>query len=474
MKLQYLIFLSALSLFLLTCAERPNKQANSDKSVSKRPNILLLLADDMGYGELGSYGQSVIQTPFLDELAANGLRFTDFYAGTAVCSPSRAVLMTGQHAGHTSIRGNNGLLEGKWQRLPLKKSEVTIGEMLKQAGYETAMVGKWHLDDPDDLSTWACKRGFDYAVQEQWAARGGKGYPFDERVHWINERQDSILYNYQDYSCLDEFRTNFAIDFLDNKDDSKPFFLYMSYRIPHAHEYYVRDNELYKDKGFPEVERTFAARITMLDQQVKRLYEELERRGELDNTLIIFTSDNGPHHQVKHKVFTERHDRLFFKSSGGLRGFKRDLYEGGIRVPCIAYWKNKIRSGKTTDHSAVFYDFMPTFAELAQTTIPSQADGISFLPELLGKEQSKHEFMYWEIHNNPKVKGFRQAVRQGKWKAVRYGDRYKTELYNLDKDPFEEEDVSKQHPETINKINAILKRESSSTSRYEFAGGVFK
>ena len=439
-----------------------------------RPNILLLLADDMGYGELGSYGQSVIQTPFLDELAAKGLRFTDFYAGTAVCSPSRAVLMTGQHAGHTSIRGNNGLQDGKWQRLPLKQSEVTIAEILKQAGYETGMVGKWHLDDPDDLSTWACKRGFDYAVQEQWAAKGGKGYPFDERVHWVNDRQDSILYNYQDYDCLDEFRTNFAIDFLDKKDHSKPFFLYMSYRIPHAHEYYVRDNELYKDKGFPEVERTFAARITMLDQQIKRLYDELDRREELDNTLIIFTSDNGPHHQVKHKVLSERHDRMFFNSSGGLRGYKRDLYEGGIRVPCIAYWKDKIRSGDTTHHPAAFYDFMPTFAELAQTTIPSQTDGISFLPELLGKEQSKHEFLYWEIHNNPKVKGFRQAMRLGNWKAVRYGDRYKTELYDLEKDPLEEEDVSKEHPETIKKINAILKRESSSTSRYEFAGGVFK
>ncbi|WKB81866.1 arylsulfatase [Cellulophaga lytica] len=439
-----------------------------EKPQTKKPNIIFLLADDMGYGELGSYGQKVIKTPFLDSLASVGMRFTEFYAGTSVCSPSRAVLMTGLHTGHVSIRGNKGEYPNKYDRVPLKKSEKTIGEMLQQSGYQTAMIGKWHLGVPEDVSTWAKGRGFTYAVQEQWG-EDANGNEIDERVHWVNNNQDSIFYNYNNYSCLDEFRTNFALEYLDKKDASKPFFLYMSYRTPHAHEFFLSKNDLYSDKiqEWPEIERRHAARITMLDTQIKRLFIKLKESGELENTLIVFSSDNGPTNE-------NHHDYTFFNSSGNLHGYKRDLYEGGIRVPMIAYWKGKIKGGVTTNHPSTFYDVMPTLAEVADAKVPNKTDGISFLPELLGNKQPKHDFLYWEIQEGKSVKGFKQATRFGHWKAVRYKDNYQTELYNLETDLYEKEDVSTKHPEIVAKANKILKEQSVPIAHYPFSGGVFK
>ena len=447
------------------------KVTNNNKiHKSKKPNIIFLLADDMGYGELGSYGQKEIKTPFLDSLASQGMRFTDFYAGTAVCSPSRAVLMTGLHTGHVNIRGNKGYINGKWDRVPLKKSEKTIGEMLQNAGYQTAMIGKWHLGLPEDTSTWAKGRGFDYAVQEQWG-KDVNGREIDERVHWVNNNQDSIFYNYNQHKCLDEFRTNFAVDYLDNKKkNDKPFFLYMSYRTPHAHEYFLSKTDLYIDKieEWPEIERRHAARITMLDAQIKRLFNKLKENGELENTLIIFSSDNGATKE-------NHHNYKFFKSSGELTGAKRDLYEGGIREPMIAYWKGKIKAGTTSSLQSTFYDIMPTFAEIANTKSPNKTDGISILPTLLGKEnQQKHEFLYFEIQEGKAVKGFKQATRFGNWKAVRLANSYHTELYDLSKDIAEKNDVSEKHPELVQKANEILQRESVKNKHFPFSGGVFK
>jgi arylsulfatase A-like enzyme len=456
---------------LVSCEDKKQKSdlafAGTSKS-NKKPNIVFLLADDMGYGELGCYGQKEIKTPFLDSLATQGMRFTDFYAGTAVCSPSRAVLMTGLHSGHVSIRGNKGKYPNKYDRVPLKKSEITIGEMLQGAGYQTAMIGKWHLGVPEDNSTWAKGRGFDFAVQEQWG-ENEKGQEIDERVHWVNNTQDSIFYNYNEWSCLDEFRTNFALDYLDKKDDSKPFFLYMSYRTPHAHEFFLRQTDLYKDKieEWPEIERRHAARITMLDSQIRRLFNTLKASGELENTIIIFTSDNGPTNE-------NHHSYKFFNSSGGLKGFKRDLYEGGIREPMFAYWQNKIEGGTTSNHPSTFYDVMPTLAEVAEIEAPKNTDGISFLPELLNKEQVKHEHLYWEIQEGRGVKGFKQATRFGKWKALRQFDNYHTELYNLEDDINETNDVSAQYLELVEKANKILKTESVKIEHYQYSGGVFK
>ncbi len=443
-------------------------QNKKEKYSGKQPNIIFLLADDMGYGELGSYGQKDIKTPFLDELSSKGLRFTDFYAGTSVCSPSRAILMTGKHAGHSTIRANGGLINGKGGRVPLKKSEITIGEMLQNAGYQTAMIGKWHLGVPEDMSTWAKGRGFDYAVQEQWGV-SKKGNVLDEREHWVNNDQDSVFYNYNDYKCLDEFRTNFALDYLEKKDNSKPFFLYMSYRIPHAHEFFLSKNDLYKDKTeeWLEIERRHAARITMLDTQIKRLYDTLGKSGELENTLIIFSSDNGPHKE-------NYHDNEFFNSSGGLKGYKRALYEGGIRVPMIAYWKGKVKEGETTNLQAAFYDIMPTFADVAGVQIPEQTDGISILPEILGKPQKKHDYLYWEIHEGGYHKSMAQAARKGKWKAVRIAATNKTELYNLETDMFEKNNVAAVHPEIVEEMNTILASESVANEHYPNAGGLFK
>ncbi len=453
--------------FLMSCAKE--KSLKEEFKQSKKPNIIILLADDLGYGELGSYGQKKIKTPFLDNIANKGLRFTNFYAGTSVCSPSRAVLMTGLHTGHTNIRGNKGLTDDKrWDRISLKKSEITIGEVLQKANYQTAMIGKWHLGLPEDTSTWAKGRGFDYAVQEQWG-KDKNGKEIDERVHWVNNNQDAVFYNYNNYKCLDEFRTNFALDFLKKKKKNQPFFLYMSYRIPHAHEFFLSKNDLYADKMemWPEIERRHAARITMWDAQVKRLFDKLEANGDLENTLIIITSDNGPHNENHHKY-------QFFNSSAGLKGYKRDLYEGGIRVPMIAYWKGKIREGKTTNFQAAFYDIMPTLADVANTEIPKNIDGMSILPELLGKSQKKHDFLYWEIQEGRSVKGFKQATRIGKWKAVRYQDKYHTELYDLEKDSYETKDVSNQHPNLVAKANQIFKQESVKNKHYPYSGGVFK
>lgn len=476
MKLKYTFLLAITLLTIGACNEKKESKVTQSKKVNqtKKPNIVLLLADDMGYGELGVYGQEVMKTPFLDDLASKGMRFTDFYAGTAVCSPSRAVLMTGLHTGHVNIRGNKGSINGKWDRVPLKKSETTIAEMLKKSGYQTAMIGKWHLGVPEDMSTWAKGRGFDYAIQEQWG-KNAKGTEMDERVHWVNNNQDSIFHDYREYSCLDEFRTNLALDYLNKKDDDKPFFLYMSYRTPHANEYEVRKNDLYKDMGFPEYDRQYASRVTMLDEQIKRLYDTLEERGELDNTLIIFTSDNGPwtgSHRFKKHL---KHSHEFFKSSAGLKGYKRDLHEGGIREPMIVYWKGKVQAGQVTNHPSGFFDMMPTMAEVAGAQTPENIDGISFLPTILNQgTQKQHDHLYWEIQEGKSVKGFKQATRKGKWKAVRVADSYKTELYDLEKDIYETRDVSSQYPEIVKEMNNILKTESVKNEHFPFSGGVFK
>ena len=436
----------------------------TDSPEAKKPNIVILLADDLGYGELGSYGQQDIKTPNLDALAKKGVRFTDFYAGAPLCSPSRAVLMTGIHAGRVSIRGNQGLTELGWDRVPLRTSEVTLGEMFKQAGYQTAFIGKWHLENANDFSTWAHSRGFDYAAQDQWSQRKGKNNKkFHPLMQFVNSDSDGILYDPEDYDCLDVFRTNLALKYLDEqRDTSKPFFLFMSYRTPHGQESYIREKELYADRGWPEEERRHAARITMLDQQIQRLLDKLQARGELENTFIIFTSDNGP--------TSQGHDHTFFASSGGLNGYKRDLYEGGIRVPGIVYWPGKIEGGKATDFQASFHDLMPTLAEVAGITTPQQSTGTSFLNEMIGYDQTEQPHHYWSVQLPGGEKSYRQAVRMGKWKGVRYANKGTTELYDLETDINETRDLSNKHPDIVKKINRIILTESKKDPRYPFAG----
>lgn len=456
---------------ILIFAGCKNQSTTKDASDNSKPNILFLLADDLGYGELGCYGQEIIQTPVLDDLAEQGLKFTNFYAGNAVCSPSRAVLLTGISSSYNTIRGNNGCFsDDRWMRVALKKDEITVGEMLKEAGYQTAFIGKWHVDDPNDISTWAYNRGFDFAVQEQWPGRFG-GIQYDEQMHWINGKQDSIYYHWKEWECKDEFRTQIAFDYLDTLDIDKPFFLFMSYRAPHGHERQIGNQELYKDEGWPAPERLHAAKITLLDKQIGRLLNKLEEMGELENTLVVFTSDNGPH--------TEGggHNPEFFDSNGELRGIKRDLYEGGIRIPMLASWKGKIKSGKVTDHIGGFQDFMPTFAEIAGIENPNQSNGISLLPLLKGESQIRHDYLNWEFQlvgwgRKLPEGGFRQSARIDNWKGVRYGINSETELYNLDEDISETNNIASEHTEMVQQMEKLFKKNRSETEGSPYGGVV--
>ena len=438
---------------------------------AQRPNILLLLADDLGYGELGSYGQKAIETPELDKLAGMGMRFTDFYAGNAACAPSRAVLLTGKSPARVAVRGNAGYFgNDKWEGVPLDEDSFTLGEMLQGAGYQTAYVGKWHLDRPDDLQTWAWRQGFDYAAQEQWTARfGGREFP-PGRV-WVNGDQNYVSYDYRQYDCKDALHTDLAFDFLDRMNRDRPFFLFMSYRAPHSFEGPIRDKKLYADRGWPEVERVHAAKITLLDRQVGRLLRKLEALGELANTLVLFTSDNGAHFAAAEGG----HDLEFFDSNGPLRGGKRDLYEGGVRVPLIAYWEGRVQPGAVTGHLAAFHDLMPTFAEAAGMAAPEQAEGVSFLPLLRGEEQRQHEFLNWEFQLSGWFQtlpdgGFRQSARMGKWKAVRYGLASPTELYDLEQDLSETRDLAQAHPEIATRMAQIFATSRTETPGFPYGG----
>lgn len=443
---------------------------HTKESDSKRPNILILLADDMGYGELGCYGQQVIQTPNIDKLAEGGVQFSQFYAGNTVSSPSRASLLTGKHSGHCTIRGNSGYFgQRKWDRVPLKKEELTLAEMLKHAGYYTGFVGKWHVEDPNDLSTWAFARGFDYSVQVQWSSPFG-GERYNEDVHWINAKEDSVTYQVKENDCIDSFRLQFVKQFFERKENTNPFFLFMSYRSPHAREQEIRDKATYSEHNWPEVERVHATRITMLDREVGKTLHVLDSLGVLDNTIVLFLSDNGAHREGGH-------DLEFFASTGGLRGYKRELYEGGIRVPFIVSWPNKIKGGKITNHIAAFWDVMPTLADVAGISIPKQTDGISFLPTLLGEKQRAHAYLYWEFQLDGtgtrfKDGGFRQAVRKGDWKFVKYGRGGENELYHLKSDLFETINVAAFYPEVVKEMLHIIDEAHTETAYYPY-GGIF-
>ena len=460
------IYFVLLSLIFTTCDIQEKKN-----SAPEKPTILFLLADDLGYGELGSYGQETIQTPILDNLARQGMRFTDFYAGNAVCSPSRAVLMTGKSSSYNTIRGNSGSFsDDRWMRVALKKDEMTMAEMLRNAGYQTGFVGKWHLDDPNDVSTWAYNRGFDFAVQEQWGSRFG-GTQYDEQLHWINGKQDSVYYHVDEWECKDDFRTKLAFDYLDKIDNEKPFFLFMSYRAPHGHEYEIGNKELYSENGWPAQERLHAAKITLLDKQIGRILKKLEEMGDLENTLVIFSSDNGPH------IEGRGHDPEFFDSNGELRGVKRDLYEGGIRVPLIAYWKGKIAADVTTDHVAGFQDVMPTLAQVAGIELPKQTNGISILPVLTGENQAQHKSLNWEFQLDGWGRkmpdgGFRQSARIGNWKGVRYGIDSEIELFDLKKDKSETNNIAADHPEIVKEMNRIFEEERSKTPGFPYGGKI--
>ena len=440
-------------------------------SQSQRPNIVLIMADDLGYGELGCYGQEWIKTPRLDKLAHEGLRFTDFYCGSPVCAPSRCVLMTGKHTGHAAIRNNRQLKDSfpelrkkyGWEfpgQQPLPDSEVTVAELLKSQGYATGAIGKWGLGmcgtsgDPNH-------QGFDLFYGYLCQVHAHNHYP---KFLWRNDRKELLPGNSgtargETYS-QDKF-TEEAIKFLDEHKNG-PFFLYLPFVIPHL-SIQVPESSLAQYKGkipeatykhnskgyskHPTPRAGYAAMISHMDAAIGRIVDELQKLGLADNTLILFTSDNGPTYRR-----LGGSDSDFFKSGGPLRGRKGSAYDGGIREPLIARWPGKIAGGRVSNYVGGFPDMLPTLCELAHAETPKNIDGISFVPTLLDKgKQPDHKYLYWEFSGYDQ----QQAVRAGKWKAIRSHvdvDDPPWELYDLSRDIGEEHDVAAEHPEIVERL----------------------
>lgn len=409
----------------------------------RKPNIIFILADDLGYGDLGCYGQQFIETPNIDALAEEGIKFTQCYAGSTVCAPSRCALMTGFHMGHAHIRGN--------RLIPLRPQDITVAEILKEAGYTTAVIGKWGLGEPGTTGVPNLK-GFDEWFGYLNQRRAHNYYPEylwrNTEKYWIKENMNGKKGVYSHDLFTEE-----ALKFIRRNRDN-PFFLYLAYTIPHANNELGREtgngmevpsDEPYSDKPWPQVEKNFAAMITRMDRDVGRIVSLLKELDIEDETVIFFSSDNGPHREGGH-------DPRFFKSSGPLRGIKRDLYEGGIRVPMIVRWPGRIKPGSVSDRVWAFWDFLPTAAQIAGVKPPEGIDGISMLPTLLGGEQPDRRYLYWEFYE----RGFDQALRMGDWKGVRHlGGRM--ELYNLREDIGEKRDVAPDHPDIVNEISRLMR-----------------
>jgi arylsulfatase A-like enzyme len=396
-----------------------------------KPNIIFILADDLGYGDVGCYGQKLIRTPNIDKLAEQGTRFTQFYAGSTVCGPSRCALMTGYQTGHARVRGNSlGIL---------KSSDVTVAKILHDAGYVTGLVGKWDLGR-QGTSGEPMKQGFDYSF----------GYLDDTHAH--NYWTDHLFRNgqriakatnvYSHDLCAAE-----SLDFI-RREKGNPFFLYAAFQIPHGFLDPPSDEPYDNGNNWPLTNRKYAAMVTRLDKTVGEMMALLDELKLSEKTLVFFTSDNGPDYDVGNR---------FFQSNGPLRGIKRDLYEGGIRVPMIVRWPGKVPVGVTSDQVWAFWDFLPTAAEIAGTAPPKGIDGVSVLPALLGKSNIEHSPLYWEFYEN----GFEQAARVGDWKAVRHAPGKALELYDLKNDLGEEEDVAGSNPELVRKMEETLRKARS-------------
>ncbi len=464
----------------------------------QKPNVIYILADDLGYGELGCFGQEIIETPNIDKLAKSGMRFTQHYSGAPVCAPSRCVLLTGKHSGHAQVRGNDewrergnvwdyramiadSTLEG--QR-PMLEGTETIGTVMQAAGYSTAMFGKWGLGAPHTHSI-PTKMGFDHFVGYNCQRLAHTYYPVhlyknDARIFLGNDtiapntklaegadpnnKESYKNYNLKNYSC--DVMFNELSKFVDDNQNN-PFFLYWATPIPHAPlqapqkwvDYYIEklgDEKPYLgEKGyFPHQHprAAYAAMVSYLDENVGRLVQQLKDLGIYDNTLIIFTSDNGA-------TYNGGTDSQFFNSGGSLKSEygrgKGFTYEGGIRAPMIASWPTKIKSGTESDHISAFWDVLPTLCELVDIEVPTETDGISFLPSLLGDAQVAHDHLYWEFPSY----GGQQAVRMGKWKAVRkdiFKGNMAIELYDLEKDIQEQNNIASEHSELVKQMEEIL------------------
>ena len=397
---------------------------------SNKPNVIFILADDLGYGDLGSFGQKKIKTPNLDRMAAEGMRFTQAYAGTTVCAPSRCALMTGQHTGHCYIRGNKEIKpEGQE---PMPADTFTVAHLMKKAGYVTGTIGKWGLGKPDSVST-PDKMGFDYFFGYNCQMKAHEYY-----TEYLWRNTNKVMLNGKTYSH--DLMANDSLDFVKRNKD-KPFFLYLPFTIPHG-KFQVPSQEPYANEDWPPQWKNIAAMITRMDKDIGRLMALLKELKIDDNTLIFFASDNGAGYQPK-----------FFQSSGPLRGMKRDMYEGGLRSPNIARWPGKIKPGIVSDQVWAFWDLMPTLAELTGQKPPANTDGVSILTALLTSKTFERPPIYFEFHE----RGFTQAARIGDWKAVRLGTKVPIELYDMKTDIGETNDVSAQHPDVVKRFEEYLK-----------------
>lgn len=471
-------FSHASFLFLILSAACSPATKNVEQT-SVKPNIIYILADDLGYGDLSSYGQTLFETPNIDQLATQGMRFTQHYAGTTVCAPSRSSLMTGLHTGHTYIRGNRSHPpEGQW---PIPDSVYTVAEMLKEAGYATGAFGKWGLGSPGSEGD-PNNQGFDEFFGYNCQSLAHNYYPYHL---WHN--QEKIILEENQGTATGVYAPDMihqkALEFIEkNKDQT--FFLYYPSVIPHAElvapEKYM---EKYRGKYLPEKiyegvddgekfrkgpygsqeesHAAFVAMINILDDQIGDILNKVRELGLEENTIVLFSSDNGPH-------LEGGADPDYFNSNGPLKGYKRDLYEGGIRVPFIVSWPGKIMPKTQSEHISAFWDILPTFAEIAGKNPPANIDGISFLPALLGQKQPEHEYLYWEFHE----RGGRQAVRQGNWKLVRYDvltdSERPAELYDLSTDPGEEHDLASINPDKVQAMEQLMNKSRVPSEIFKF------
>ncbi len=436
------------------------------------PNIVLILADDLGYGDLGCFGQTRIRTPHLDQLAKDGVRFTQCYAGSTVCAPSRCALMTGLHTGHCRVRGNGG---GGGPRLnvPLRPDDPCVADILKRAGYATALVGKWGLGEEGSTGI-PTRKGFDHFFGFLNQHHAHNYYPdflwrgtTRERIDNPQSETENVASRFTHYAP-DLFREDALRVLAANRD--RPFFLYFATTAPHANNERTRTtgegNEVpsdapYTTEAWPRAEKNKAAMITRMDADVGALLAKLRELGLDQNTLVLFSSDNGPHREGGN-------DPAFFRSSGPFRGIKRSLTDGGIRVPTIARWPGTIRPGTTSDHVWAFWDFLPTACDLAAVPTPAGLDGLSVAPTLTGRsEQRRHEFLYWEFHEG----GFKQAVRHGKWKAIRQAPGTALELYDVVADAGESRDVAAMNPEVVARVETYLRTARTDSAEFPIRPG---
>lgn len=444
--------------------------------LSMKPNIIFILADDLGYGDLGCYGQKRIKTPNIDQMAIEGMRFKNHYSGSTVCAPSRASLMTGLDTGNSYIRGNDPIPK----TFPLRPQDLTVAEVLKKSGYSTAMIGKWGLGDSGTTGV-PNKQGFDFFFGYLNHIRAHNAYP-----DYLWRNYDTIMLPNEVLRVIDGYAkglgtvstnkkvfsndlfTEEAISYIKEKGKREtPFFLYLAYTIPHANnEYWLMDDhgmeapdtKMYDMEDWPLVEKAKAAVISRMDGYVGQILHLLKSMQIDENTLVLFSSDNGPH--AEGEV-----DPGFFDSNKPFKGIKRDLYEGGLRVPFIARWPKTITAGTTSGHISTFWDFMPTCAEIAQINIDKPISGLSYLPTLLSKEkdQKQHDYLYWEFHEMEK----KQAIIHENWKLV-YLHKTKTyELYNLAKDSGENNNALLANPKVFEKLKN--KMQNARTPSEEFS-----